>query len=146
MCIAPQEAELALKQGERPIGAAIVHEGQVVGRGHAQHRGRHSEIAHAEMNALLEAEQYLHAHTHSCTLYTSVEPCVMCLGAIVMSDIDRVVYALPDRWINPGQMLEMPYVRRHIRLYLGGVLAEESAALWAEFSPRELRMLQEGRL
>ncbi len=139
-----QEAALACQQGERPIGAVIVHDGHVVGRGRAQHLARASEIAHAEMNALLQAEQYVHAHQHECVIYTTVEPCVMCLGAIVMSDIDHVVFALPDHWIQPAQMLELPYVRRHIKHYVGGILERESAALWEQANPRELYLLREG--
>jgi tRNA(adenine34) deaminase len=141
-----KEAELAGQAGDKPIGAVIVHQGQVIGRGRAQHRARQSEVAHAELNALLQAEQYLHAHIHDgCVLYSTLEPCVMCLGATVMSEVDHIVYGLADNWIKPGAMLEMPYVRRHIRNYLGGVLAEESARLWEQFSPRELAMLREGR-
>ena len=99
------------------------------------------------MNALLQAEQYIHAHIHGgCVIYTTVEPCVMCLGAIVMSDIDHIVYALADNWIRPSAMLEMDYVRRHIRHYVGGILANESAKLWEHFNPRELELIQEGRL
>ena len=69
----------------------------------------------------------------------------MCLGAIVMSDIDHVVYALADNWINPRKMLEMGYVQRHITHYIGGVLAKESAQLWERFRPRELPLLLEGK-
>jgi tRNA(adenine34) deaminase len=140
------EADLAGQAGERPIGAVIVHAGQIVGRGRAQHNARKSEIAHAEMNALLQAEQYIHAHIHDgCVIYTSVEPCVMCLGAIVMSDIDHVVYALADHWIKPGEMMKMDYVRRHIKHYVGGILAGESARLWEQFNPYELGLLREGK-
>ncbi|MBU1750064.1 MAG: nucleoside deaminase [Chloroflexi bacterium] len=139
------EAELSLAEGERPIGAVVVHDGQVIGRGRAQHKTRQSEIAHAELNALLQAEQYIYAHSHECVIYTTVEPCVMCLGAIVMSDIDHVVFALPDRWINPARMLEIEYVRRHIKHYVGGVLEAESIALWERADPRELRMMLSGK-
>ena len=139
-------AELARRAGERPIGAVIVHAGQVVGRGRAQHKGRQSEVAHAEMNALLQAEQYLYGHKHTdCVIYTTLEPCVMCLGAIVMSNIEHVVYALADNWIRPGEMLKMDYVQRHIRHYLGGILSETSAALWEQANPVELAMLRDGR-
>jgi tRNA(adenine34) deaminase len=142
-----KEAELAGLAGERPIGAVIVHQGQVVGRGRAQHRARQSGIAHAEMNALLQAEQYIHAHMHDgCVIYTTLEPCVMCLGAIVMSDIDHIVYALADHWIEPSAMLKMEHVRRHIRHYVGGILVNESIKLWEHFNPRELELLQEGKL
>jgi tRNA(adenine34) deaminase len=142
-----KEAELSGQAGERPIGAVIVHLGQVIGRGRAQHRARSSEIAHAEMNALLQAEQYIQAHIHDgCVIYTTVEPCVMCLGAIVMSDIDDVVYALADNWIKPSAMLEMDYVRRHIKHYVGGILENESVKLWEHFRPRELELIQKGKL
>jgi tRNA(adenine34) deaminase len=141
-----KEAELAGQAGERPIGAVIVHQGQVIGRGRARHRDRKSEIAHAEMNAMLQAEQYIQAHIHDgIVLYTTVEPCVMCLGAIVMSDIDHVVFAQADNWIKPGAMLEMDYVRRHIWHYVGGILADESVKLWQQYYPQELELLQTGR-
>ncbi len=146
MCEALKEAELALQQGERPIGAVIVHNGKVIGRGRAQHQKRKSKIAHAELNALIQAEQYIRAHTHECVVYTTVEPCVMCLGAIVMSNIDHIVFALPDKWINPSEMLEIDYVQRHIKHYIGGVLKTESVALWEKADPRELRMLRDGKL
>jgi tRNA(Arg) A34 adenosine deaminase TadA len=136
-----KEAELALKQDERPIGAVVVHDGKVVGRGRAQHQKRQSDIAHAELNALIQAEKYIKAHPHECVIYTTVEPCVMCLGAIVMSDIDHVVFALADKFIVPAQMLEMPYVKRHIKNYVGGVLAMESHDLYAKYSLEELDLL-----
>ncbi|MEW6717807.1 MAG: nucleoside deaminase [Chloroflexota bacterium] len=139
-----KEAKQAMREGERPIGAVVVHDGRIIGRGRAQHRARNSEIAHAELNALIDAEQYLHEHTHECVIYTTVEPCVMCLGAIVMSDIDHVVYALADNWIKPREMMDMMYVRRHIKTYLGGVLEDESAELWEMANPSELRLLQGG--
>ncbi len=147
MRAALKEAELAGLAGEKPIGAVIVYNGEVIGRGRAEHRARRSGMAHAEMNALLQAEQIIYAHKHDgCVIYTSLEPCVMCLGAIVMSDVDDIVFALADNWIKPAAMLEMDHVRRHIRHYLGGVLEEESARLWERFNPRELGMLREGRL
>ena len=69
----------------------------------------------------------------------TLEPCEMCLGAIVMSDVvNYVVFALADRWINPLPMLEMPHVKRHIHNYVGGVLAEESMALWQHAVPMNL--------
>ena len=140
-----KEAELALQQGERPIGAVIVHNGKVIGKGRAQHQKRKSKIAHAELNALIQAEQYVCAHSHECMIYTTLEPCVMCLGAIVMSDIDHIIFALPDKWINPSKMLEIDHVQRHIKHYIGGVLETESVALWEKADPRELRMLRDGK-
>ena len=140
-----REAELALEKGERPIGAVVVHDGEIVGRGRARQHERGSEIAHAELNALLDAERFLAAHPHQCALYATVEPCVLCLGAIVMSGIDHVIYALADNWIKPSEMLRMDYVRRHIEEYIGGVSEGRSIALWERADPKELRMLREGR-
>ena len=136
-----KEAELSLRDDDRPIGAVIVHNGKIIGRGRAMHKRRHSEIAHAEMNALIQAERYLRDHQHEAVLYTTVEPCVMCFGAAVMSDLAAIVFALPDLNIRPEQMLEMPYVRRHIGYYRGGVLRTESESLWLKFNPQELRII-----
>jgi tRNA(adenine34) deaminase len=137
-----REAEQAGLAGETPIGAVVVHNGIIVGRGRARHEERHSEIAHAELNALQEAEKYIHDHIHDgVVLYSTVEPCVMCLGAVVMSDVDHVVFALYDGNIHPEQMLTMPFVRRHIRDYLGGILAAESLELFRRFRREDIRFL-----
>jgi tRNA(Arg) A34 adenosine deaminase TadA len=142
-----KEAKLAMQAGERPIGAVILHRGQIVGRGRAEHLARHNRLAHAEMNALLQTATSLYDYPHdNGVIYTTLEPCEMCLGAIVMSDvINHVVFALADHWINPSMMLEMPHVRRHIHNYVGGVLAEESEALWEQCRPDELKLLRTGK-
>jgi tRNA(adenine34) deaminase len=141
-----KEAALAGEAGERPIGAVIVHRGRIVGRGRAEHRGRRNRIAHAELNALLATATGMYDFPHdNGVLYSTVEPCEMCLGAIVMSDVvNHVVFALADRWINPAPMLEMPHVQRHILHYLGGVLEQESIALWEKYNPGELALLRSG--
>jgi tRNA(adenine34) deaminase len=142
MSEALREAEQAGLAGETPIGAVVVHNGIIVGRGRARHEERCSQIAHAELNALQEAEKYIRDHIHDgVVLYTTVEPCVMCLGAVVMSDVDHVVFALYDGNIRPEQMLAMPFVRRHIRDYLGGILAAESLELFRRFRREDIRFL-----
>ena len=142
-----KEAELAMQAGERPIGAVIVHRGRIVGRGRAEHHGRHNRLAHAELNALLSTAESLYDFPHdNGVIYSTLEPCEMCLGAIVMSDVvNHVVFALSDRWINPQPMFDIYHVRKHIHNYVGGVLAEESASLWRQSRPEELRMLQTGQ-
>jgi tRNA(adenine34) deaminase len=141
------EAELAGLAGERPIGAVIVHNNQVIGRGQAQHIARKSNVAHAEMIALIQAEQYLFDHARDgCIIYTTVEPCVMCLGAIVMSNIRHIVYGISDKWILPGGMMNIDYVRRHVHNYLGGILLEDSISLFTRFRPQELPIMLEGKL
>ncbi len=140
------EAELAGTDGELPIGAVIVHNGRVIATGRARHNARGSDIAHAEMNALLSAEKYLSANARDgCVIYSTVEPCVMCLGAIVMSNIRHIVFGLEDKWIKPGGMMSIEYVRRHVHSYVGGVLADASVDLFKRFRPEELPIVQEGR-
>jgi tRNA(adenine34) deaminase len=141
-----REARLAAEAGELPIGAVIVHDYKIVGRGRAQHNARISKVAHAEMNALTQAEQYLfNHHRGGSVIYSTVEPCVMCLGAIVMSDVDNVVYGLRDSWIKPWGMLDIEYVRRRIGNYLGGVLADECLKLFETFRPQDIPLLLEGK-
>jgi tRNA(Arg) A34 adenosine deaminase TadA len=141
-----KEAEFAMQAGERPIGAVIVHHGRIVGRGRAEHQKKHNRLAHAELNALLATATDLYDYPHgNAVIYTTVEPCEMCLGAIVMSDVvNHVVFALADHWINPQSMLEMPHVRRHIHHYVGGVLESESALLWKQCRPEEFRLIRDG--
>jgi tRNA(Arg) A34 adenosine deaminase TadA len=147
MRAALQEAQAAMRAGERPIGAVIVHRGEIVGRGRAEHLRQHSRLAHAELNALRATAADLYDYPHdNAVIYSTVEPCEMCLGAIVMSDVvNHIVFGLADRWIDPAVMLDMPHVRRHIHNYLGGVLAEESAALWAQCRPDELQLIRTGK-
>ena len=145
MAEALKEAALAAQAGELPIGAVIMHDNVVVGRGRAQHNARGSKVAHAEMNALMQAEQYLSARGRDgFVIYSTVEPCVMCLGAIVMSNVDHVVYGLPDNWIKPSGMLSIDYVRQRIGNYLGGVLHEECLELWRVHRPQDIPLLLEG--
>lgn len=141
-----REAESAGLAGERPIGAVIVHQDKVISRGQAQHNARQSNVAHAEMNALTRAEQYLYLHARDdCIIYTTVEPCVMCLGAIVMSNIRHIVYGISDKLILPAGMMNIDYVRRHIHHYLGGVLVADGIKLFTRFRPQELPVVLEGK-
>lgn len=139
------EARIAAETGELPIGVVLVHNGNIVARGHVGHVARVSKIAHAEMDVLTKAEKYLESHPHECVIYSTVEPCVMCLGAIVMANVSHVVFALQDNWIKPSEMLRIDYVRQHVHEYVGGVLAGESLDLWRRFCPQDIPMLLEGK-
>lgn len=92
-----REAEAARREGEVPIGAVVVCNGKIVGRGHNQTERLADVTAHAEMLALTAAEQTLAAkYLTDCTLYVTVEPCTMCAGAIAWAQMGRVVYGAPD--------------------------------------------------
>jgi creatinine deaminase len=86
-----QEAEQGLAEGGIPIGSVVVHKGQILGRGHNRRVQRGSVVLHGEMDALENAGRQA-AHTYrDCTIYTTLSPCAMCSGAILLYGIPRVV-------------------------------------------------------
>ena len=92
-----QEAHKAFSEGEVPIGAVIVCRGQVIARGHNLTERLHDVTAHAEMQAITSAANNLGGkYLTDCTLYVTLEPCVMCAGALAWSQIGRVVYGADD--------------------------------------------------
>lgn len=97
MTMALAEAQKALAMGEVPIGCVIVADGQVVGRGHNLTETLADVTAHAEMQAITAATNTLGGkYLTQCTLYVTVEPCVMCAGAIGWAQVQRVVYGASD--------------------------------------------------
>lgn len=97
MQMAIDEAHHALKREEVPIGAVIVAGGRVIGRGHNLVETLCDATAHAEMQAITAAATTLGGkYLKGCTLYVTVEPCIMCAGALAWSQIDRVVYGADD--------------------------------------------------
>lgn len=97
MTMALAEAQKAFAMGEVPVGCVIVADGQVVGRGHNLTETLADVTAHAEMQAITAATNTLGGkYLSQCTLYVTVEPCVMCAGAIGWSQVQRVVYGASD--------------------------------------------------
>jgi tRNA(adenine34) deaminase len=91
------EAMAAASLGEVPIGAVVVRAGEVVGRGHNLRESSNDPTAHAEMIAIRQAAATLDSwRLLDCTLYVTLEPCVMCMGAIILARIPRLVYACRD--------------------------------------------------
>lgn len=87
-----KEGKKAAKIMEVPIGAIIVHEGQIIGRGYNQRNSKKSTLAHAELIAIEEASKVIGDwRLEGCTMYVTVEPCPMCAGAIVQARLDKVV-------------------------------------------------------
>src|SRR5204862_3245189 len=86
-----EEAKTGLSEGGIPIGSVLVHEGKVIGRGHNQRVQRGSVIHHGEMNCLENAGRQSAETYRGCTLYTTLSPCPMCTGAILLYGIPRVV-------------------------------------------------------
>jgi tRNA(adenine34) deaminase len=136
------EARTAEALTEVPIGAVIVFDGQIIGRGHNLRETSFDPTAHAEMIAIREASKRLGAwRLTGCTLYVTLEPCPMCAGAIVQSRIDRVVYGTTDPKAGcAGTLMNLLQEDRfnHRTDIVGGVLQEECAGLLTDFF-RKLR-------
>jgi len=91
------EAGSALKKGEVPVGAVVVYENKIIGRGHNQTEGLNDPNAHAEIIAIGAAATYLKSWRLSgASLYVTIEPCAMCAGALVLSRMDRLVFGSKD--------------------------------------------------
>ena len=132
MQLAISEAKKALDKREVPIGAVVVCRGKVVGRGHNLVETLADATAHAEMQAITAATSTLGGkYLKECTLFVTVEPCVMCAGALAWSQIGRVVYGAADPkrgCMRFGRELLHPKTE-----LLGGVMAEECSALMEDF-------------
>ncbi|WP_296873243.1 tRNA adenosine(34) deaminase TadA [Tibeticola sp.] len=131
------EAERAAAAGEVPVGAVVVREGEVIGRGHNQPVRTHDPSAHAEMQALREAAVRLgNYRLDGCTLYVTLEPCAMCAGAMLHARLARVVFGAADPKTGAaGSVLDLfaePRLNHHTRC-TGGVAAEPCGALLQRF-------------
>ena len=135
MHLALQQAREALAADEVPIGAVVVAGERVLGRGHNLTESLRDVTAHAEMQAITAAEQTLGGkYLSGCTLYVTVEPCLMCAGAIAWSQISRIVVGAADpkrgysTFIAPGSHPFHPKAT-----ITTGVLSEECGALMKDF-------------
>jgi tRNA(adenine34) deaminase len=127
-----QQAHLALAEGEIPIGAVIVSNGHIIAKAHNLTERLHDVTAHSEILAITAASEYLGGkYLTDCTLYVTVEPCIMCAGALGWSQISRVVYGAPDE--KRGFRAFAPKALHPKCEVLGGVLEQECAALMKNF-------------
>ena len=126
-----QEAELAFERGEIPVGAIIVIDNKIIARGHNLTETLNDVTAHAEMQAITAAANFLGGkYLHNCTLYVTLEPCQMCGGALYWSQISKIVYGARDverGCINLSTKLHPKTVIE------GGVLEDESSQLLKRF-------------
>lgn len=129
------DARAAFAEDEIPIGAVIVCQGRVIARGHNLTERLTDVTAHAEMQAITAASTYLGGkYLTECTLYVTVEPCVMCAGAIGWAQVARVVYGATDP--KRGFRRFAPDALHPRTTIKGGILEEECAALMREFFQR----------
>jgi tRNA(adenine34) deaminase len=137
MRIALEEAAIAASNGDVPVGAVILHNGEVIARRHNEREASNDPTAHAEVLALRDASKLLNSWRLSeCTLVVTLEPCVMCAGATQSARIGRLVYGAAN--FEAGATASLYNVMSDPRLGHNppvehGVLADESAALLKEF-------------
>jgi tRNA(adenine34) deaminase len=127
-----QEAEAAMAEGEIPIGAVVVCQDHVIARAHNLTETLHDVTAHAEMQAITQAANELGGkYLTDCTLYVTVEPCVMCAGALGWSQIPRVVYGCHDE--KRGYSAFAPHALHPKCSVTAGVLEGECRLLMQDF-------------
>lgn len=126
-----QEAEIAFEKGEVPVGAVIVIDNRVIARGHNLTETLNDVTAHAEMQAITAAANFLGGkYLKRCTLYVTLEPCQMCAGALYWSQIANIVYGARDE--------ERGCIKLNTKLHpktvmKGGIMAEEASQLLKKF-------------
>ncbi|MEW6292459.1 MAG: tRNA adenosine(34) deaminase TadA [Pseudomonadota bacterium] len=137
MGVALELAREAATLDEVPVGAVVVLDGEIVGRGFNQPIGRHDPTAHAEVMALRDAAARIgNYRLPGCTLYVTLEPCAMCIGAIFHARIGRVVFGARDPKTGAaGSVIDLFAEERlnHHAEIAGGVRAEECGALLSAF-------------
>jgi tRNA(adenine34) deaminase len=137
MDLALEEARAALDHGDVPVGAVVVRAGQVIARAHNERELRGDPTAHAEVLALRAAAEALGRwRLDGCTLYVTLEPCLMCAGALLNGRVDRLVYGAAD--LKAGATASLYNVCADPRLnhnpaVTHGVRAAEAAALLSTF-------------
>ena len=141
MGLALAEARLAAEEGEVPIGAILVKNGEVISRAHNRRENDKDATAHAEMLVIRDACQKLGSWRLSgTTLYVTIEPCPMCAGALVMSRIDRLVYGSPDYKAGAVESLfniaSHPALNHRLEITAGIRQEECTAAMQAFFRKR----------
>lgn len=126
-----QEAEVAFEQGEVPVGAVIVIDNRVIARGHNLTETLNDVTAHAEMQAITAAANFLGGkYLKNCTLYVTLEPCQMCAGALYWSQISRIVYGARD--LERGCTTLKTKLHPKTKME-GGVMAKETGDIMKRF-------------
>lgn len=126
--------------GEVPVGAVLVRDGEIVGEGFNAPISRHDPTAHAEVVALREAAAFAgNYRLDNTTLYVTLEPCTMCVGALVHARVARVVFAASEpkagSLVSARRQLDSGYYN-HVFQFQGGLLAEEAGAMLSDFFRR----------
>nr|WP_299346033.1 nucleoside deaminase [Allomuricauda sp.] len=126
-----QEAELAFEAGEVPVGAVVVIDNRIIGRAHNLTERLQDVTAHAEMQAITAASNFLGGkYLHGCTMYVTLEPCQMCAGALYWSQISKVVYGAAD--LERGFNVMGTHLHPKTEIF-GGLMENEASELLKRF-------------
>lgn len=126
-----QEAEIAFEKGEIPVGAVIVIDNKIIARGHNLTETLNDVTAHAEMQAITAASNFLGGkYLQNCTLYVTLEPCQMCAGALYWSQISKIVYGTRD--LERG-CIQLKTTLHPKTIMEGGVMENEASDLLKRF-------------
>lgn len=129
MRLAIEQASFAIAMDEVPVGAVVVYQNKIIGRGFNRRENNHKISSHAEIIAMEEASQHLKTRRlNNCTLYTTLEPCLMCTGALIQSRIERIVFGAKEEKTgaicSQIQIQKLPRLQ-HLPLIEQGILANE---------------------
>ena len=131
-----KEAKLAFNKDEVPVGCVIVKDGKIIARSHNQKETEQDVTSHAEINAIKQASKALNSwRLDGCDIYVNLEPCLMCLGAIVSARFDRLIYGLRDKKYESLDQILGVYLKNfnHQLDVKTGVCTEESRVLMDQF-------------
>lgn len=142
-----RQALMAAEKDEVPVGAVIVHENRIIAKAHNQIELLKDPTAHAEMIAITQAANFLQLKwLQGCTLYVTIEPCSMCSGALILSRIDRVVFAAHDAKTGACgsvvNIIQHPKLNHQINV-AHGILKDECGALMSDFFKKKRKRAAE---
>ena len=137
MKLALELAKKAELKNEVPVGALVVRDGKIIGRGMNTSISDYDPTSHAEINAIREAAKAIKNYRlKDCTIYVTLEPCAMCVGAIQHARIDKIIYGAPDPKTGAcGSMIDLISIKEinHHAEALGGILEKECSQILKDF-------------
>ncbi|HEY9322436.1 MAG TPA: tRNA adenosine(34) deaminase TadA [Candidatus Methylopumilus sp.] len=137
MKLALELAKKAELKNEVPVGALVVLDGKIIGQGMNTSIGDYDPTSHAEINAIREAARAIKNYRlKDCTIYVTLEPCAMCVGAIQHARIDKIIYGAPDPKTGAcGSMIDLISIKEinHHAEALGGILEKECSQILKDF-------------
>ena len=126
MQIAIEEAKIAGERGDKPIAAVLIHNHKVIGKMSNTWNTRNSKVHHAENYLILENAQYLRKYGTECIIYTTLEPCLMCIATIVMADIRNIVVGFEDKYMQTKSFISSHnWLKDRVYNYLVGIMETE---------------------